>query len=145
MLYDLLFGDLREDTGEVLSAVLCKIADYLQEQYGESAIGQHAPFEIRNMARDLGNSADACTAKRAAVIFSLRERSIAAWFEQHGDERDRALVSDFEKRILPLISGIFVREQCQRPDSLLLMSFVFATMFPTEHLAPFPVEDAQSV
>lgn len=112
------------------------VQELLKTTYGDGPEATQA-FEELDCVAALDTDFDGVACKRALLLFSLhKEPAVAAHFSDD-------FASDMAQRVLPFITPRFLANQCQAPDTFVLLSLVLAEMWPGERLGNWP-RNAQS-
>jgi len=123
----------RQDIDRHLSA----LSELLPELYGPSDACKQARMELESVIEMDGANSIEC--KRASLLFALaRERELAMYLEANApNTRDRSMVQDLRERVLPFTFPRFLRNLCQTPDSMVVLSCVLVEMWGGETLGNF--------
>lgn len=124
----------RRDLDRHLSAV----SALMPELYGTSEACKQAQMELDTVVELEGEDSLEC--KRAALLFALsREKELGLHLEEVEREVDGSstLVEDLRKRVLPFVFPRFLRNLCQTPDSMVVLSCVLAEMWAGEPLGNY--------
>lgn len=119
---------------------LAAVSALMPELYGDSEACQQAKMEMDLIVELDGEDSTEC--KRAALLFALaREKELglhlARAAEAAGAEADARLVEDLRERVLPFVFPRFLRNLCQTPDSLVVLSCVLSEMWAGETLGNY--------
>ena len=119
---------------------LAAVSALMPELYGDSEACRQARMELDLIMELDGEESTEC--KRAALLFALaRERELglhlARAAEAAGAEADARLVEDLRARVLPFVFPRFLRNLCQTPDSLVVLSCVLSEMWAGETLGNY--------
>tara|TARA_B110001452_G_scaffold263585_1_gene265254 strand:- start:2248 stop:2649 length:402 start_codon:yes stop_codon:yes gene_type:complete len=121
----------------------------MPELYGDSEACRQAKMELDLVVELEGEESLEC--KRAALLFTLaREKELGLHFARAakavGSEDDLRLVEDLRARVLPLTFPRFLRNLCQTPDSLVVLSCVLSEMWAGETIGNYgPVGSSGTV
>ena len=128
---------------------LAAVAALMPELYGDSEACRQAKMELDLVVELEGEESLEC--KRAALLFTLaREKELGLHFARAakavGSEDDLRLVEDLRARVLPLTFPRFLRNLCQTPDSLVVLSCVLSEMWAGETIGNYgPVGSSGTV
>lgn len=123
----------RQDIDRHLSA----LSVLLPELYGTSDACKQAQMELEAVVQLKGQHSLEC--KRATLLFALaREKELAMHLQETApSSRDRSMVQDLRERVLPFTFPRFLRNLCQTPDSMVVLSCVLVEMWEGETLGNF--------
>ena len=117
-----------------LDEVILRVADFIQVVYGDDEAAENAKHEYAKITRMERNMVGLWS-RRAAVLFALsRDAEVA----DHLNDDDNTAV-DLRDRVLPLITPLFVRHLCQRPDHYVVSALVLSEMWRGERLGNYPM------
>lgn len=123
-----------------LNRHLAAVSALMPELYGSSEACRQAKMELDLIVELEGEESTEC--KRAALLFALaRERELGMHLsraaEAAGAGDDARLVEDLRERVLPFVFPRFLRNLCQTPDSLVVLSCVLSEMWAGEALGNY--------
>jgi len=108
----------------------------LRRVHGTERDAEQADQELKAL-RALQMDASGATCKRALLLFAChREPDVAAHFLRFN--AGRAFAQDMTDRVLPFLAPRFIANQCQSPDSFVILSLVLAEMWEGEPLGNWP-------
>jgi hypothetical protein len=123
-----------------IDRLLAAVSALLPDIYGDTEACRQAKMELDTVVELEGANSLEC--KRAALLFALaREKELglhlAQTAEAAGSEDDQRLVEDLQRRVLPFVFPRFLRNLCQTPDSMLVLSCVLAEMWAGDPLGNY--------
>jgi len=116
---------------------------FLPQILGRNEAAKQALMEFERFAK-LPATRDGVVCKRAALLFTLaREPEIAHALLHQCDASaaDVRMTIDLERRVLPFVCPLFLKNSCQSPDAFCAFSVVLSEMWAGEKLGNFPLPD----
>lgn len=103
------------------------LLELITRVYGDSEAARQAAIEMRRLLES-----DDVQGKRAAVLYSLfLEPDVQAYWASTGSAQ---LSADLAQRVLPFITPLFFKHNCQAPAGYALFATVLAEMWAGETL-----------
>ena len=133
-----------DPTARALDAHLAGVEALLPSVYGGSDACKQAVEEFQLFRSEAMGGQGVCC-KRAALLYAvMREKEVGDWFVDQEQRVDRGeggptFAQDMRERVLPFLMPLFVKNSCQTPDSMVMLSLVLHEMWGGEQLGNWPL------
>ena len=134
-----------DPTARGLDTHLSGVRALLPQVYGATDACKQAVAQFEELQQE-ASAEGGVWCKRAALLYAvLREKEVGDWFvnqERQVVPEGVTFAEDMQKRVLPFVMPLFVRNSCQAPEAMVMLSLVLNELWAGEQLGNWPLGGA---